>query len=99
MGPQEFKSRADKFDDFPVSHPKLKVYERSVDFADVIKSGKGNPTVSEDFIKAELAKDSSSATAEYLAQFREDISTFLAREAIEACAVLPGDLSPKQNKV
>lgn len=41
MGPQEFVSRANKFDSFPIKHPNLKVFERSDDFSDVIRSGKG----------------------------------------------------------
>jgi hypothetical protein len=48
-----------------------------------------NPTIAEAFIAAELAKDEASARAEYLAEFRTDIESFLSREVVEAC-VEPG---------
>ena len=48
-----------------------------------------NPTISEAFVAAELAKDEAAARAEYLAEFRTDIETFLSREIVEAC-VEPG---------
>lgn len=43
-----------------------------------------NPTVSQAYIDAEMEKDPISAAAEYLAQFRTDIESFISREAIEA---------------
>ena len=43
-----------------------------------------NPTVSQAYIDAEMEKDPISAAAEYLAQFRTDIESFIGREAIEA---------------
>jgi hypothetical protein len=43
MGAAEFKMRVSKFDDIPLSQWKdVAVYERSENFADVIKSGEGN---------------------------------------------------------
>ena len=48
-----------------------------------------NPTIAQTFIDGELAKDEASARAEYLAEFRVDIESFLSREVIEAC-VEPG---------
>jgi hypothetical protein len=48
-----------------------------------------NPTISEAFVAAELEKDEAAARAEYLAEFRTDIETFLSREIVEAC-VEPG---------
>jgi hypothetical protein len=48
-----------------------------------------NPTISEAFVAAELAKDEAAARAEYLAEFRTDIETFLSREIVEAC-IEPG---------
>ncbi len=48
-----------------------------------------NPTIPQSFIRAELEKDEASARAEYLAEFRVDIETFLSREIVEAC-VEPG---------
>ena len=44
-----------------------------------------NPTISEAFVAAELEKDEAAARAEYLAEFRTDIETFLSREVVEAC--------------
>jgi hypothetical protein len=48
-----------------------------------------NPLIPEAFVEAELAKDEASARAEYLAEFRTDIESFLSREIVEAC-VTPG---------
>ena len=36
-----------------------------------------------------MERDPASASAEYLAQFRTDIESFVSREAVEAC-VMPG---------
>jgi hypothetical protein len=44
-----------------------------------------NPTISEAFVAAELEKDEAAARAEYLAEFRTDIESFLSREIVEAC--------------
>ncbi len=44
-----------------------------------------NPTIPEAFVQAELEKDEATAKAEYLAEFRTDIETFLSREIVEAC--------------
>ena len=48
-----------------------------------------NPTVSENFIKKALEEDPAKNSAEYLAEFRSDIETFVSREVVEA-AVVPG---------
>jgi hypothetical protein len=44
-----------------------------------------NPTVPLSFINGEYEKDPVSAAAEYGAQFRTDIESFVSREAVEAC--------------
>ncbi len=46
-----------------------------------------NPTVRQTDIDAEYEKDPASAAAEYGAQFRTDIESFVSREAVEACIV------------
>ena len=48
-----------------------------------------NPTFSQAVIDAALAKDYPKNSAEYLARWRDDVSGFLTREAIDAC-VMPG---------
>ncbi len=48
-----------------------------------------NPTVPQQFIDEEIAKDPAAASAEYLAQFRTDVENLLSREAVAAC-VAPG---------
>jgi hypothetical protein len=48
-----------------------------------------NPTVPQSLIDAELERDEAYARAEYLAEFRDDISSFISREAILAC-IKPG---------
>ena len=55
-----------------------------------------NPTVPQSEIDAELEKDREAARAEYLAQFRDDLESYLAREAIDA-VVLQGvrEIAPK----
>lgn len=47
-----------------------------------------NPTVPQSLVDAALAADRSAALAEYQAEFRSDVETFVAREAVEACVVL-----------
>lgn len=44
-----------------------------------------NPSVPQTFIDAEYEKDPASAAAEFGAEFRSDIESFIAIEAIEAC--------------
>ncbi len=44
-----------------------------------------NPTVPQTFIDAEYDKDPISAAAEFGAEFRTDIESFVSREAVEAC--------------
>lgn len=48
-----------------------------------------NPTLSESFISKEIAKDPSSAKAEWEAEFREDLEAFISLEAIERI-IVPG---------
>jgi hypothetical protein len=48
-----------------------------------------NPTVSESDIAAEYEKDPASAAAEYGAQFRTDVESFIGIEAVRAC-IAPG---------
>ena len=48
-----------------------------------------NPTVPQRVIDEATERDPASAAAEYLAQFRSDIESFVSREAVEAC-VSPG---------
>ena len=46
-----------------------------------------NPSISEAFVQAELEKDPATASAEYLAEFRSDIESYISREAIDAAVV------------
>ncbi len=46
-----------------------------------------NPTVPQSFIDAETEKDPANAAAEYGAQFRTDVESFIAREVIDAAVV------------
>jgi hypothetical protein len=48
-----------------------------------------NPTVSQAWIDQQLAKDPVRAAADYLAQFRSDVTGFISRDAVMAC-VVPG---------
>jgi hypothetical protein len=50
-----------------------------------------NPTLPEEFVAAELERDPEAAGAEYLAQFRSDIASFVDLEALQA-SVLEGVL-------
>jgi len=47
-----------------------------------------NPTVPQRVIDEATERDPASAAAEYGAQFRSDIESFVAREAVEACVAL-----------
>ena len=47
-----------------------------------------NPTVSQRLIDEAMERDPASAAAEYGAQFRSDVESFIAREAVEACVAL-----------
>src|SRR5262249_13869245 len=47
-----------------------------------------NPTLPQHVVDAAMEADPVSAAAEYGAQFRSDIESFVAREAIEACLAL-----------
>jgi len=44
-----------------------------------------NPSVSQQVIDAATERDPASAAAEWLAEFRSDIESFINREAVEAC--------------
>jgi len=44
-----------------------------------------NPSLTQEFLDAELEKDPVSFAAEYLAEFRSDIEGFITSEAVEAC--------------
>lgn len=48
-----------------------------------------NPTLPQSVVDRALERDPAAAAAEYLAEFRRDIETFVAREAVLAC-VVPG---------
>jgi len=48
-----------------------------------------NPTIPQAVIDRAMERDSASASAEYLAEFRNDVQAFLTREVVEAC-VTPG---------
>jgi hypothetical protein len=48
-----------------------------------------NPTVRQRIIDEAIEKDPAKASAEYLAEFRTDIETFISREVVEA-AIVPG---------
>ena len=45
-----------------------------------------NPSVPQSIIEAALEEDPARAGAEWLAQFRTDVESFVSREAVEACA-------------
>lgn len=46
-----------------------------------------NPTVDQQIIADALAQDEAAGRAEYLAEFRRDIESFVSRDAVEACVV------------
>jgi hypothetical protein len=48
-----------------------------------------NPTIKQDFIDEQFERDPQSAAAEYGAEFRSDIASFVSREVVDA-AVVPG---------
>lgn len=48
-----------------------------------------NPSVPQAIVDNALAEDEPAARAEYLAEFRRDVETYVPREAVEACTV-PG---------
>jgi hypothetical protein len=48
-----------------------------------------NPTLAQSVVDRAVERDPSSAAAEYLAEFRRDIESFIAIEAVQAC-VAPG---------
>src|SRR5262249_9063422 len=64
----------------PTGHPMILVAQGATrDF---------NPDLSQSVIDRAMDRDPAAATAEYMAQFRTDVETFLPREAIEACVDL-----------
>ena len=58
-----------------------------------------NPNISQALIDRESKKDPSAARAEWYAEFRDDIETFLHPDVIAACSVIPGDLAPQPTVV
>ncbi|MEK4034263.1 hypothetical protein WOC76_12635 [Methylocystis sp. IM3] len=44
-----------------------------------------NPTIDEEFIARQIERDPAAARSEWLGEFRNDIETFVSREAVEAC--------------
>lgn len=46
-----------------------------------------NPALPEKVVEQAMQRDPSAAKAEYLAQFRTDVETFISRESLEACMV------------
>lgn len=50
-----------------------------------------NPTIPQSIVDEAMTEDSAAASAEWMAEFRDDISAFVSREAVEAC-VAPGVL-------
>lgn len=46
-----------------------------------------NPSLPESFIRRALERDPVGARSEYLAEWRDDVSTFLSRDAVNACVV------------
>jgi hypothetical protein len=58
-----------------------------------------NPTYSQAVIDKELERDPSAAAAEYLAEYRSDVETWLSREVVDACTV-PGrhELAPDSSR-
>jgi hypothetical protein len=53
-----------------------------------------NPTISQDLIDRESKKDPSASRAEWEAEFRADIETFLSPDALERCIRPAGNLAP-----
>ena len=47
-----------------------------------------NPTLPQSVVDRALERDEAVAKAEYLAQFRSDLESYVAREAVEACVAL-----------
>jgi hypothetical protein len=48
-----------------------------------------NPTVQQSFIDDQIERDPAGASAEYMAEFRSDIESFVSREVVDS-AVIPG---------
>jgi len=46
-----------------------------------------NPTITEEFIQAEIERDPDAARSEWLAQFREDVEAAFSLESIESCVI------------
>jgi hypothetical protein len=47
-----------------------------------------NPSLPQSVVDRALERDAAAANAEYMAQFRTDVETFITREAVEACITL-----------
>ena len=44
-----------------------------------------NPDLPQSIIDRAMERDPAAASAEYMAQFRTDVESFITREAVEAC--------------
>jgi hypothetical protein len=58
-----------------------------------------NPSVPQSVIDEAMERDSSDAAAEYLAEFRSDVETFVSREVVDAATVLGRSLLPRIDDV
>jgi hypothetical protein len=58
-----------------------------------------NPSVPQSVIDDALEKDPAEASAEYLAEFRNDVETFISREIVDAATVLGRTLLPRTDNV
>ena len=72
--------RAFKRDFGPQGDPKILVLRGT--------SRELNPSLPQSVVDRALERDPASASAEYLANFRTDIESFISREAVEACVEL-----------
>ena len=59
-------------------------------------SGRMNPTIPQHVIDAAMEQDESHAMAEYFAEFRKDLESYVPREIVDSCTV-PGrhELPPR----
>ena len=55
-----------------------------------------NPTLSKSLVDSALERDPQAARAEWFAEFRTDIESFISREAVEAC-VVPGRIELRRS--
>ena len=57
-----------------------------------------NPNIAQSLIDREAVKDPSAARAEWLAEFREDIESFLSPEAVDGCVIPDRKYLPPETK-